>query len=743
MMNIRLRTVTLCIATLSLFFPQYVLHALPSALIRSSHDAAVSAYAKHAEKNLLFTAGTDGKLMVWNVATDQLIQSIRADRLPLRTVILYPDGERVALYASDGRREHRISVWNWASGERVYLHTPDDEVLWMDISPQGSYLLYSVPSLRSVRMLDAATGRQLPFLRQPTGIVSWFVPATSEERVMTYAPSSGAITYRNIVTGTVAGSFEGPPDVKNLTLLEQRRYAAVETSSGMLGVMDLLSGELVTEVRAGEILSIHRDSNRNNILVYSRSIIGSRTIRRYRFENGRLQQRFETRRSISDDITGITFYGSDLFGSDNEGRLYRWSGTQSNPSVFADSLTQPVTDLYFTGDRLFLLTTDALISIASDFFREMQRSEQQSVYVEQRVSRIEAGRNARLVPTGGESVLLWTPMRSGDPLTTFDPLTAHTSPLPVTVPPGIVSLSAYENEVLLLTRAGLLQLLDVQDGRELFSYRGTGFQTAIRTEREIFLGKAYERGVLDSSILRIDPRTGQTVPMDTEARLVFAFTYDHRRGRLFSIGVVSDPAGNISTVVEVFDGPNYGRRRTILEIPGEYLDAQVVVDSMQGTAYTTLDDRGGILRWDGTRVTELSRNQAHIPRHLVLNNDYVFSVNWDGTVSLLDRFDGETVIDIVVIRRGPPGTWVAMRPDGRFYLSRETPDGDKLISINDGADMGDLMLEHSLSPQRSSDDRPGAPTPRDRFETGRSRDPAVEEGTDQFDPATGDPAPSS
>jgi len=198
----------------------------PLATIRTGHTGAIASMTLHQEGSLLYSAGEDGKLMVWDVQTGRLLQSIRADRLPIRAIAAFPGGEHVALYAGDGRREHRISVWNWTTGELEYAHVPEDEVLWMEVSPYASYLVYSVPRLRSIQILDALSGRQLPFLRQTTGIVNWLLTATGEERLLTYSASTGLITYRNIVTGSVAAEFEAPEGLKRLTLLEQRRFAA-------------------------------------------------------------------------------------------------------------------------------------------------------------------------------------------------------------------------------------------------------------------------------------------------------------------------------------------------------------------------------------------------------------------------------------------------------------------------------------------------------------------------------------
>jgi hypothetical protein len=261
----------------------------------------------------------------------------------------------------------------------------------------------------------------------------------------------------------------------------------------------------------------------------------------------------------------------------------------------------------------------------------------------------------------------------------------------------------------------------------------------------MFVGKA-EDGIFDSSVLRVDTDTGETVALDTTTDLVFHLAYDARRGRLFSVGIKRPPEGGISTVIEIFEGAAFQRNRVILEIPGEYLDATVIVDAVTGTAYTTLDDRGGILTWDGTRVSELLRNPAHIPARIFLEGTYLYSVNRDGTVSVIDRSTGEQVLDLYVIDGVGSGAWLAVRPDGRFFASRGSLATTRYLSLSGATEQSASEIlerlrlrvpEEANVPSPSGDQR----APGDRFDSGR--DPDRDEPGRDFDPFDDAPAPSS
>lgn len=709
----------------------------PLLAIRTSHAARVNALEYQHADGILFSAGEDGKLLVWQPVRNQLLQSIRVDSLPLRMVRVYPDGDRVAVYASDGRR-YRLSVWNWRTGERLFLHTADDEILALTPSPQGSYLLYSTPSIQSVRVLDGTTGRELPFLRTATGIVNYMVVATSEERVMTYTPASGEIVYRAIATGREAGRFTAATGLSDLTLLSSRRYAAAQSIDGQLVIVDLLSGAQVDAANAGEIDAITTDPTNGDVLVLSRGFGGLRQIRRYRFDGTTLTQRFETRREIPDSATAVVPIARGLLAGTREGEILRWSSFESAPTRFARRTVQSVNDLHVTEGRLNMLTSTHVISISSDFLQsDSQQSNSDTTFVRESVIAVNAGAGSQFIEAGPRDLLLWTPSRREAQLGRYALDQAEIEPLDIPIERSLVSVDADAWTVLTVSRAGVVELRDLATGTVRVSYRGAGLQTAITTSRGIFIGKARQGG-LDSAIIRLNPDTSETVPMETDSDLVFALHYEPRRGRLFALGVRTNRQGQLSTVVEVFEGLALDRRRTILEIPGEYLGAQLITDPTTGSAYTTLDDRGGVLRWDGIRVTELVRNRAHIPSRIFLEGDYLYTLNRDGSVSVLNRFTGEQLLDVYVAADSDGG-WIALRPDGRFFASRDELAREQLLSINsDSRTLRDVQLELEARPVRA---------PRDdgndsRFDTGDNPENPNDDPV-PFDPFADEVAPAS
>lgn len=707
--------------------------------VRTSHTDSIERTVV-LDDTYLITGGKDGKLIVWEVETERLLRSIHADFLPIQEIVPYPDGDRLAVYASDGQT-HRITVWNWRTGEREFLHFPDDEVLHLDVSSQGSYLIYALPELRSLRVVDGKSGRLLPFLRENTGIVSWFVIARSEERVMTYTPSTGEIVYRTIVTGQEVRRFSGPTGLIDPILLPTPRFAAAVTREGKLAVIDLLSGSIVAETVAGDINQLALDSDADEIVVISTDYGGSQLIRRYRFtESGNdLQRRYTPRREIPDGISNMAFIDRDIFAGDTQGRVLRWLSFETNPQTIAENKILSIKDILVEDDTMHILTGEEIVSITSDLFQTRTDTDS-TTYVRDRITRLPRLEDDleinSFVNGAREAPLIVRQGAQDDGLVAFDSDRYRFDPLPITLPDSFLSIAASGDEVLFLSRSGRVEVIDTDSGVQTFSYRGRGLQTAILTSRGIFLGKAAD-GILDTSVLRVDPRTGETVPIDTATDLVFYLSYDSRRGRLFTIGIIKDRPDGPSTVIEIFEGATFQRRRTILEFDGEYLDAMVTVDPLTGNAYTTLDDRGGILRWDGSRVSELARSPSHIPRSLHLTPNHILSVNRDGTLSIVDRVDGVTVLDLSFIDDYRSGSWIAIGRENWLVVSRDYLATPSNISIDENLrrSIQSLQVRVPERPERSSGD-----DSRDRFDSGLDPD---EEEQPWFNPFGDEPAPSS
>ena len=703
----------------------------PPITVRASHASAVTDIAYHVVDNYAFSAGADGKLMVWDLENGRLLQTIRADDMPIRQIAVYPDGERVAVHASNGEVS-RISVWNWTQGMRIFLHTPSDTVLSFAISPRGSYIAYSVPSLRSIRMIDGDSGRTLPFLRYNSGIVNSLVFSAGEERLMSYAPATGALDYRTIITGRSAARFDAPPNLTHLTILSNNRYAAAYRNDGNLVAVDLLSGETVSTIAANEPTAITTDSQG---VIYALPATSRRsTVSRYRFVDRRLEEAspFELPPATQLSSYAMSPRGEALLGMAN-GSIYRISSGHQ-VTEFAYQQIEPINDLYIAENVLHLATTARTLRLDRDFFATQRRDPVDGViYADHAQVPYPNGNLTAFLEdrTTADRVLVRNEQRGKVSLQRYDSERSLIDETTYETGNNPLAIDLYNGQLLTVQRSGEVTVNDSESGETTLSYRGRGIQTGIITSRGVFLGRTAEE---NAAILRLNSQTGETVPIRTRASLVFQLHFDEQRGRLYAIGILRESDQQISTIIEIFEGTNFARRRQIITMEGEYLDAVLTHDPTSGTVYTTLDDRGGVLRWDGRRTRELLRNQAHIPYELHVAGDLLFSVNRDGSLSVIDRSAGVTILDLYIIQ-GTDGGWFALRPDGRFVASRDQLIDRTYLSANQP--LGRLADQRIELRTTNRADGAGDNTIH-RFDSGEISPDVLE-----YDAESGAPAPSS
>ncbi len=641
--------------------------ALPATVIRSSHSGAITAIESTVDE-LLFTAGSDGKVKVWALDDGRLVQDIQADRLPVRAISLYPDDRRVAVL-SGSRRSNRISVWDWREGELLFVRSISTEVIHFGVSPDGSYIHYTTPTLESVHLLDGRTGRELPFLRRPTGIVNWAMVGSSEERIVSYVPATGTVSYYDIVSGRTVAEFSGPSGLTIHSILDQRRYAVALDREGLLIILDLLTGDAVAQLPVGSVRALRVEPSTGDIVVLADDFSGRPTFRRYGFDGRDIRQKYEIRRTIPETTSAFALAAREILGADFSGRIHRWPAFENEPVEMARPTIVPIRDAVLSGNRLHLLTAEGIVSVTSDFLDHRETPALTSYARERRIPD-PMGPESRFITRDPLNLYVWTPENGEAPLRRFR-FYGVTLPLDFSLPVVPRFVSARDDQLLVISAAGEVNLLD-ESGTELFRYRGIGLQAAISTPFGIFAGKTVETA-FDSSLVRISPLTGETVPLSNDADLIFSFAFDERRGRLFSLGVAEDERAGLATVLQVHEGSSTDRSRTVLSIPGEHLDSHVLVDETTGNTFTTLDDRGGILRWDGRRVSELARNTARVPLRLRLSDGLLVATNTDGTLSTYEASSGEHRFDLAFVELGNGRIeWIVVINDGRFYTPSDT-----------------------------------------------------------------------
>jgi hypothetical protein len=212
---------------------------------------------------------------------------------------------------------------------------------------------------------------------------------------------------------------------------------------------------------------------------------------------------------------------------------------------------------------------------------------------------------------------------------------------------------------MVLSTGGSFSDLDRDTLETAFSYAALGMEHVIRTEGVgILVGKS-RTDAFSSALLRIDPETGETVPIRTDERLIFDMAYDGE-GDLYTLGL-RNSGGDTETVLRRRFGRNLVTADTTLTAPGEHLNGHVIYDEGSDSAFAIVDQPTPYrIRRRTQSVVETAQHRAR--RISVVENTLV-AANSDGSITFWSVDEGDHLADLYLFRGGD---WALITADGRY-----------------------------------------------------------------------------
>jgi hypothetical protein len=223
----------------------------------------------------------------------------------------------------------------------------------------------------------------------------------------------------------------------------------------------------------------------------------------------------------------------------------------------------------------------------------------------------------------------------------------------------LVQVQPAGDRLLTLEKSGLVRIFALDAAAPVFQVWSPGVnRLAMLSPRKLVGGRSAPEG--DGSLISIDMDTGETVIVAGRNPFAYDLLYDPARKLLYSLQV--DASGN--TVLLANSGKDLEQQFSVMEYPGEDLNASIVQDPSDGRLYSSLGfDR--IMRWDGTDLAPIPASDQ-VPRRLAVRGGLLYSLNRNSTVSIWDTSAGRFVGDMYFF---PSGEWCVLFPDGGFASS--------------------------------------------------------------------------
>jgi WD40 repeat protein len=626
-----------------------------------SHFGKVNDLIYDAERRLLFSAGDDGTVRVWDTEQKQLVKVVRISYKPVRKMALNPVEPHVAVLVGDSLEADTLQVWNWQRQQRLFSVESDKQLMHFDYSPKGSYLFYSQADYKSLTALNPRTGRVLPYMGRGFGIVSYFTVARNEGNIMTYQ-RSGSITYWDIRTGRMVKQLRAPADLEVICISPNNRYIAASTGQNLL-IVDILSGETIDSSRVTGIVDLSFSPAGNEIAGVVESGNG-RQLKKWYFGGKYLIDLTIAYSSLFPQLSSAVYSDRDLYLATFGGDIAMLAAG-GGESLLAKDDRREISDLAFIDSTMAIASLSEITIVDSEFFLD---SYERDTDVEVREHRYSNPFPCAVGITylDAQRLLIWCKGEEESRLAVLNTWYGGIQELPVDFDSPIRQVTVSRGGIVVVEDSGRCRILDANTFAPIFQYNAPGMNKLILTFGDNLIGAKTNLSSFSGPLLQINRRTGETVPIKDPSLFVYDLFYSGsmRGGELYTLAVEQD-SNQVRTVVKVHSGFAFERSRILKVFESEDLGATLAGDDT-GNVFTTLGyDSVTVFRNAQTGELQVS---GQIPRDLYVNNGKLFSLNRDSSISVWDIPSRDFMLNIHLFQ---DGTWIAQLPNGALRFSRE------------------------------------------------------------------------
>ncbi|MGP1520435.1 MAG: WD40 repeat domain-containing protein [Treponema sp.] len=534
--------------------------------------------------------------------------------LPIKKIASHPDGRTIALYESDGRTIHKISVWDWRGKKRVFIMRPNYFVTSISWSANGNYLFVGNTE-KGIEVFDK-NGKVVNIYSTPPGIILLSTTGKREKSIVTYG-KGGKILYTSLASRKKLAEYqtledlETPRMIKNFTRI-------VGFKSGKIYVVNASTGEVVEEHKTSNAMFlteadhdspswIERVNKKNKYVLHKDKEVSSA---------------FVLPNAVR--ITcGISIMASVIAGGD-DGQIYVINNDQNKITSFCP-LEYKNTDIQSVASNtssLFLLQNRNLLL--------QKEYNEEAVVVKENI-------DASSLVCSNDFVLLWT-QNEKKPIYKYSIADKTQSVLYKGRTP-ILSCSILKGKLVVVEASGLVSLIDIESGKSIFSSSITGTQSAVqRGDIYIIIAK----NSLDSSqapLFELNLETMERTPIRLEGELAFSLTQNEELNNTFFCFLLTSsenkPTTNLIKFVIDENRALSGKFENLLSYNDEdfapfilsYKDAIITNLGKENLIYFNLFSKKSV---------KMERDYA-LPKVASLFKNYIVSVNTDGSLTWYDK----------------------------------------------------------------------------------------------------------
>jgi WD40 repeat protein len=657
------------------------------ALVETGHRGEVLAMEYDEARGLLFSAGEDGTVRVWDAVRRILLHRLQATHLAAAMLAVSPaQAPRVAVLETDSTRTWAISVWDWEQEKRLFRVELAENPLFLRYSGGGELLAWGESRWDSLRLVRADTGDPVRLGSADLGIVGFAEIGAAGRTIMTYQ-LTGRIAYWDLASGALLREMASVPYLASVRMSRDRRFLAGSTGREIV-VVDALSGAVRARSPLSGVLALDF-SPAGDTIAAAAGPGAAPGLSLWSLGVDSLA-RIETAPTLRSAVV-VRFAGDGVLAAARGGEIQSVSLRGGEPEVLARDELDRVTGIDVAAGRVALATASRVWVFSSRLL--VGRSAAGSASLQGSEALVDAvsvpnphGAASGVSFLSPERILVWDRGDSPGPAVVLD-IPSRTfvraggegrGPLleSEVQRPG----SPLAGQLLSLERGGVVSVSDTLTGLVRFSTRLPGVSTVTAAGPGELVGGRNAAVASEGSLLRINMETGETVPVPTRAVFIYDMLFEPASGALYSLGV--DAAGFTSLLRHA--GRGFETETAIDRVDWEDLFATLAFDPSTGLLFSSLGSaRIGV--WDaGSLALMKFPDTGRVPRTLRARDGLLFALNRDSTVGVWDENRGENLGEISLFA---DGEWCFLFPGGRYAASR---DGARHVGVRiDGQSAAD------------------------------------------------------
>ena len=529
-----------------------------------SHRGAVTAILRDEDGRIL-SAAEDGFLQIWNEHSAE--ERFQLSSFEIQTMVLRPGLTQVAIVERESSDISRISAWDYLTRKKLFTQRFRGTVTSINYSGAGSFLIVSLSGPEGVVFLNSETGERLNFPHIP-GPISLSATGFSERIMLSYQPT-GILSYWDLDEGNELERLLTPTNIRNIILFGNNRFLGGFDFQGLI-ILDAVTGMVITRDHSKRhgYLFIENPSSSRFFFITSDS--GVYTV--YHMDvcfTGALSTL--SRRVITEaGIITSSIYGTEgniILGT-NQGTL--WLMDSSGERVLVTEKPKRIIDFAVSSSKLaFITESGALGFIPLDYaqfndgeaFTKKNILDTLGTLLYTNVTGDPDSKEPRF--------LLWQRGRSIPSLISLADSESHLSLGRVPLHFPLRSAAIFGNRILFLNSAGMVSILNADNGEIVFTHSVTGaVDVTFAAIDTIIFGRSVIAG--NPPFITVNILTNETVALAYPA-LVGVRVYRSGSGTVYGV-TVNQTAGNIQTSIIKLDLSNPANSQTLVRFDGEDLN---------------------------------------------------------------------------------------------------------------------------------------------------------------------------